>query len=566
MPVLSSVESLYLLLLFLLTWSIILIIITRLVIRYTFRRDFSMLNSVRPVILKERKNLIEFSRMHSNAAVINRFLQNTSYLIKSTGSFLLFVIRNDENMSYRLFSGTKDCAISNSLDEVSAFAGVGRLSECINKKEAVISGDLLLMPVIRNGLTVAVAGFNGKQSGYTSLDLDIADLLSDLVWEITERYQKEKRILQSESRYHSMVENLPGFVYRCLDDEYWTIKFASRNIRNITGYDYSDVLDNNKLTYQEMIVPEFRDEIRRRWDVALAEKSHFEMEYPIICADGSKKWVWERGTGVYDSEGKVMYLEGYIEDISVRKGNEEIQQKLNSELVAAKERAEESDRLKSAFLANMSHEIRTPMNGVLGFIELLKDPMLDEADRNEYLGLMHQSGYRLLDTINDIIEISKIESGQITVRKTDVNLCEMLVYFYNFFLPQAREKGLELKLINRLDENEKIIITDRYKLESIITNLMRNAIKFTREGYVEAGCYTRNGEMHIYVKDTGVGIPASCIDTIFNRFVQAESNFSRRHEGSGLGLSIVKAYAEVLGGSISVASKEGEGTEFMFKF
>jgi len=142
----------------------------------------------------------------------------------------------------------------------------------------------------------------------------------------------------------------------------------------------------------------------------------------------------------------------------------------------------------------------------------------------------------------------------------------MLVYFYNFFLPQAREKGLELKLINRLDENEKIIITDRYKLESIITNLMRNAIKFTREGYVEAGCYTRNGEMHIYVKDTGVGIPASCIDTIFNRFVQAESNFSRRHEGSGLGLSIVKAYAEVLGGSISVASKEGEGTEFMFKF
>jgi PAS domain S-box-containing protein len=233
-------------------------------------------------------------------------------------------------------------------------------------------------------------------------------------------------------------------------------------------------------------------------------------------------------------------------------------------LISAKEKAEESDRLKSAFLANMSHEIRTPMNGIIGFLDLLKEPDLSEENKADYINIVTQSGHRLLDTINDIIEISKIETGELKVNMSAVNISELMAYFHGFFRQQTDQKGLKYIISNKLPGDVQSFRTDSMKLESIISNLLKNAVKFTSKGSVEFGCYLEESDLTFYVKDTGSGIPADQIDIIFNRFVQADISGTRPHEGSGLGLSIVKAYIEILNGKIWVKSKAGEGSHFFF--
>jgi PAS domain S-box-containing protein len=233
-------------------------------------------------------------------------------------------------------------------------------------------------------------------------------------------------------------------------------------------------------------------------------------------------------------------------------------------LISAKEKAEESDRLKSAFLANMSHEIRTPMNGILGFLDLLKEPDLSEENKTAYIRIVTESGHRLLDTINDIIEISKIEAGELKVNMTPVNISELMGYYHGFFRQQTDQKGLVYTISNRLPEKIHSFKTDRIKLESIITNLIKNAIKFTFTGFVEFGCSLEGDNIVFYIKDTGTGIPADRRNVIFERFVQADISSSRPHEGSGLGLSIVKAYIKLLNGKIWVQSEVGEGSTFTF--
>jgi len=233
-------------------------------------------------------------------------------------------------------------------------------------------------------------------------------------------------------------------------------------------------------------------------------------------------------------------------------------------LISAKEKAEESDRLKSAFLANMSHEIRTPMNGIIGFLDLLKEPDLSEENKNAYINIVTQSGQRLLDTINDIIEISKIETGELKVHNSSVNIPELMSYYHGFFRQQTDQKGLNYIITNQLPAGIVSIQTDKIKLESIISNLLKNAVKFTLKGSVEFGCYLKEPDIVFYVKDTGTGIPADQHEVIFDRFIQVDSSTSRPHEGSGLGLSIVKAYIEMLKGKIWVKSDQGRGSHFYF--
>jgi signal transduction histidine kinase len=233
-------------------------------------------------------------------------------------------------------------------------------------------------------------------------------------------------------------------------------------------------------------------------------------------------------------------------------------------LVEAKEKAEESDRLKSAFLANMSHEIRTPMSGIIGFLNLLNEPDLSEENKSTYINIVTQSGQRLLDTINDIIEISKIESGVMQVNESAVNIRELFGFYDGFFRQQADQKGLEYKVINNLPATIEYVRTDKKKLDSIISNLVKNAIKFTPSGSIAFKCDLEDEHLVFSVKDTGIGIPKERLKSIFERFVQADLSTSRPHEGSGLGLSIVKAYIEMMKGSIRVESQVGRGTEFVF--
>jgi len=224
----------------------------------------------------------------------------------------------------------------------------------------------------------------------------------------------------------------------------------------------------------------------------------------------------------------------------------------------AKLKAEESDRLKTAFLANMSHEIRTPMNGIMGFANILLDEVTDET-HHEYLEIISKSADRLLATINDVLDISRIETGQVCVTKSEFDINDMFRELHSFF----KVNNSHIDVLLMLERNEPMhIYTDKTKFQQVMINLLGNAVKFTRKGSVEFGYSVGISNITIYVKDTGIGIPEASREVIFDRFVQANSSALREFEGTGLGLAISKLFVELLGGRIWLTSEVGVGTTF----
>ena len=240
--------------------------------------------------------------------------------------------------------------------------------------------------------------------------------------------------------------------------------------------------------------------------------------------------------------------------------NSEIMQELSRQ----KNKAEQSDKMKSAFLANMSHEIRTPMNGILGFAELLKTQEYSKDEELQFIKIIQQSGDRMLSTINNIIDISKIESGNEEAQIKKVNIKEIISELHDFFIVEANEKGIELIIEHEIDDNAGTFYSDTYKVTSILTNLIKNAIKFTKKGFVKVDYKLSATELEITVSDTGIGIAPEKQKAIFDYFVQADHSHSSGYEGSGLGLSITRGYVNLLNGEITVSSKPGEGTSFTF--
>ena len=256
-------------------------------------------------------------------------------------------------------------------------------------------------------------------------------------------------------------------------------------------------------------------------------------------------------------DGKVIGGSCFGSNITPRKVSE-------LELIKAKEQAEESDRLKSAFLANMSHEIRTPMNGILGFADLLKEPDLTGDEQKKYIGIIEKSGARMLNIINDIVDISKIESGVMEVDMNESDMNEQIDYIYTFFKAEVEEKGLHLISKKSLPSKEAIIETDREKVYAILINLVKNAIKYTNKGSIEFGYEKKGNCLEFFVKDTGIGIAKNRHEAIFERFIQADISNKNANQGAGLGLSITKAYVEMLGGKIWLDSEQEKGSIFYF--
>ncbi len=274
--------------------------------------------------------------------------------------------------------------------------------------------------------------------------------------------------------------------------------------------------------------------------------------------DGTFTYQDVRKAPIVDENGLMLGIVGSSRDVTLQK-------KAESELIIAKEKAEESDRLKSAFLANLSHEIRTPMNSILGFLSLMQDPSLSKADQEEYYKAVKFGADRLLNTINDIVELSRIDSGDMVVDKSETNVAELFFVLYTLFSRES--KGKDLEFVNKLPKpSENVVITcDREKLVAILSNLLKNAIKYTPKGSIEIGCRLESEKIIFYVKDTGIGIPLERQKAIFERFVQADGSNTRAYEGSGLGLSLSLAYVEMMGGTIWVDSKPSEGSTFFFE-
>ncbi|MBL0683237.1 sensor histidine kinase [Aquimarina mytili] len=362
----------------------------------------------------------------------------------------------------------------------------------------------------------------------------------------------EKAIQLTESRYHTLTNLVPVGIFMTRADGKTT--FVNPKWCSISGLSQEEALNDGWLN---AVHPDDRKKLKQGWYEDAEKRNDSDAEYRFLKPDGSITWVLGQAIPEYNDKKQVIGYVGTITDITDIKLYEQ-------ELNKLKEKAEESDRLKSAFLANMSHEIRTPMNGILGLAELLKEPKLSGDEQQLYLDLIKESGARMLNIIKDIIDISKIEADQVKVFISEVDVNEQTEYLYNFFKPETDKKGITLELHNDLKKEKAIINTDKEKFNAILTNLVKNAIKYTEEGSIEFGYYLKNNLLEFYIKDTGMGIEKKRQKAIFERFVQADIGDRYALEGAGIGLSIAKAYVEMLQGDIWVESKKNKGSTFYF--
>jgi PAS domain S-box-containing protein len=375
--------------------------------------------------------------------------------------------------------------------------------------------------------------------------------LKNLHKEISSLKQVEMSLIASEIRYRRLFESAKDGIL-ILDAETGKIVDVNPFLINLLGYSHEEFIE--KAIWE---IGSFKDIISNHDKFLELQKNNYVRydNLPILTKNKQKIQV-EFVSNVYISD-KQNVIQCNIRDITTRKAIEQ-------ELIKAKEQAEESDKLKSAFLANMSHEIRTPMNGILGFASLLQQPNLTETEQQEYIHIIEESGVRMLNIINDIVSISKIESGLMEVNKSKSNINEQIEYIYTFFKPEVEIKGMQFLIKNPLPFSEAFIKTDREKLFAILTNLVKNAIKYSEKGSIELGYDKKEGNVEFYVKDSGIGIDKNRQKAIFERFIQADISDKRAYQGAGLGLSISRAYVEMLGGKLWVESKKGSGSTFYF--
>lgn len=274
-------------------------------------------------------------------------------------------------------------------------------------------------------------------------------------------------------------------------------------------------------------------------------------------------WMEKNKIPIRDERGVITMIMGIFRDVSDL-------MKIENELKEARDRAEESDRLKTSFLANMSHEIRTPMNGIIGFANLLRDPELGEDKKDLFLKHIDQSSNQLLNIIDDIIDISKIESGQLKISNKPVRINMVLDEIFSSFFHRIRgdapgQKRVDFRLEKGNDSTAFTIVTDDFRLRQVFNNLIGNAIKFTSEGHITFG-YKLDNHRHVefFVSDSGIGIPHNKHKLIFDRFGQVDQNRSKQSTGTGLGLPISKSLVNLMGGEMWVDSAMGKGSTFYF--
>lgn len=333
-----------------------------------------------------------------------------------------------------------------------------------------------------------------------------------------------------------------------------TIEYVNPKFTEITGYEPSDVIGKNpRILKSGMMDEQFYSEL---WSTISSGKIWIG-ELINKNKSGEFFWVHKSVSPILNTEGKIINYVSVSEDITKKKKSE-------TELIKAKEKAEESDRLKSSFLANISHEIRTPMNGILGFADLLKTPNLSPENQKEFIDAIESSGERMLSIISDLVDISIIEAGEVIPKVSDVNLNLLFQDIHQEFKPEFDKKSIDLNFLTDLTDEQSVVLTDKQKLNQILTNLIKNSLKFTEKGQVEFGFSHIDSRLQFFVKDTGIGISEQQQQFIFQSFRQGYSGLSKKYEGAGLGLTISKAYVEILEGKIWVDSILKKGTTIFF--
>ena len=383
--------------------------------------------------------------------------------------------------------------------------------------------------------------------------------------------KSKQLITDSEEKFRMLLINLPLSVF--IKDIHSNYLFANKKYLELLSGSPEDITGKTDFDFHpKELALKYRAD-----DALIMEKDQtmvFEDEY---ISNNESFTSLTTKMPFKDSSGNIQGIIGAFVDISEKKAIEE--KLLNQEkqltiqnilLQKAKEKAEESDRLKSSFLANMSHEIRTPMNAIIGFSEFLTRPDIEDSKKQQYSALVKQRSLDLLRIIEDILDISKLEVGQIKIYESETRLKYLMTDLFEYYKiklkSSERKSRIDLKLNFPSNLDNTVIVTDNQLLKQVLNNLIDNAIKFTNTGTIEFGCELKPDlELIFFVKDTGIGIEENKLEVIFDRFRQAEDSITTRsYGGTGLGLSIVKGIIKLLNGKIWLNSKPGVGSTFFF--
>ena len=416
----------------------------------------------------------------------------------------------------------------------------GKISKCWMGVPLVYEGNVI-------GVILVQSFHNTK--AYDNTSLQVLEIIASQL----SIYIEQKRTLVRSSQLLKGIEQSPVIIV--IANKQGIISYVNTCFTETTGYSLGEAIGQNpRFLKSNEHDNAFYDNL---WQTILSGNI-WEGEFRNIKKNGDVYWEKTIISPLVDDKGEIVQFIAFKEDVTEKKI-------MMADLVKAKEKAEESDRLKSAFLANLSHEIRTPMNAILGFTELLQDPEITIDIISNYVAIIHRSGYHLLGIINDIIEISKIETGQISPNFSPVNIGTLISdLFETIKITIPDGKNIDLIIDPKNSTIDRIILTDEVKLTQVLTNLITNALKFTDYGSVGFGYVVKNGFLEFSVTDTGIGIDEKNLRLIFDRFYQIESDLRIKSGGSGLGLAISKAYIEMLGGTINVKSKLGIGSTFIF--
>jgi len=372
--------------------------------------------------------------------------------------------------------------------------------------------------------------------------------------DITERKLLEEKIIESEAYHRSLIDISPDGILTT--DTEGNVNYGSIKAREIFGIPYGVEVEGTSIL--SWVDKDSVTKVMERYSKIIAGNISPETrEYKLVKHNKSYFWGELSSSPLSDKNGNFTGLIIVCRDITNRK-------KAEDDLIRAKDKAEESDRLKTAFLHNISHEIRTPMNAITGFSALLNEPDLDIETQRSFIDIINQSGSQLLAIVTDIIEISNIEAGIVKFNQKELHLNSSLNGLLSRFKSDATHKGIEFTTENGLPDNQAIIHTDPEKLNQVILKILNNAFKFTDNGQIGFGYKLKSGNLEFYISDTGIGIAPEHHKRIFERFYQVETSLARQFEGTGLGLSIAKAYVEMLGGKIWLNSVLGRGTAFYF--
>lgn len=374
-----------------------------------------------------------------------------------------------------------------------------------------------------------------------------------VVRDITERKKVNENLSREQYLMNSLMDHLPFHIY-FKDKESKFIRINDAHAKSFGLNKPNEAIGKSDFDFfsEEHARQAFEDEqeiIRSGKPLIKEEKETWK--------DRQDTWASTIKVPLLDNEGSIVGTFGISSDITESKQAKE-------ELIIALAKAEESDRLKTAFLNNISHEIRTPFNGILGFLSIIQTGDLNESERDEYIDLINQSADRLMQTINDIVEMSQIQAGQMKLEVSETNIKRLTDKLTDRYQPAAEKQKLGFTINIDLPNNITCVFTDGKKLKTILSKLIINALKFTKEGYIVLGIHLNGDYLEFSVIDTGIGISEKLHQVIFELFNQADTSNTRQFEGLGLGLSISKSYVEMLGGKIWLESIPNKGSTFYF--